>query len=74
MKDNYNIIPVVTYNNMDKNKSFILSENKGKSGVYRWNNLNTGKSYIGSSIDLGHRFSQYYSLAHLKKKRKKYYL
>jgi hypothetical protein len=35
MKDNYNIIPVVTYNNMDKNKSFILSENKGKSGVYR---------------------------------------
>jgi group I intron endonuclease len=28
----------------------------------------TNKSYVGSSINLGHRFSQYYSLAHLKKK------
>lgn len=70
MKDNNNIIPLVTYNNIDTNKSSILLDNKGKSGVYRWNNLNTGNSYIGSSIDLGHRFSQYYSLAHLKKKDK----
>ena len=64
------IVPIVSYFNIDVNKKIICKENKGKSGIYRWNNLNTGKSYIGSSINLGHRFSQYYSLAHLKKKKK----
>lgn len=68
MKDNTIVIPIITYMNLSKNKSIILKENRRKSGIYRWNNLITGKSYIGSSIDLGHRFSQYYSLAHLKQK------
>lgn len=39
-----------------------------KSGIYRWNNLITGKNYIGSSISLGNRFGNYYSLAYLKKR------
>jgi len=65
---NIGLIPVVTYSNADTNKSIIYEENKDKSGVYRWNNLITGKSYIGSSISLSGRFSIYYSLSALKKK------
>jgi hypothetical protein len=55
------LIPVVTYNNACLNKFIIYEENNKKSGVYRWNNLITGKSYIGSSISLGNRFRIYYS-------------
>lgn len=75
MKDNnnnynniVNIIPVVSYTNADIYKSIVYKENKNKSGIYRWNNLITNKSYIGSSISLGNRFSNYYSLAYLKRK------
>lgn len=63
-----NIIPVVSYFNADIDKSIIYKENKNKSGIYRWNNLITGKSYIGSSISLSGRFNTYYSLSYLKKK------
>ena len=66
--NNINIIPVVSYFNADKNKFIVYKENKNKSGIYRWNNLITSKSYIGSSISLGNRFSSYYSLAYLKRK------
>ena len=55
------IIPVITYVNADKDKSLILTENKRKSGIYRWINLVTGKTYVGSSINLAGRFSIYYS-------------
>lgn len=70
--NNYlNIVPIVSYSNADKDKSIIYKENKKKSGIYRWNNLITDKSYIGSSIYLYNRFSNYYSLAYLKNKVKK---
>ncbi len=42
-------------------KDQIYSENKAKSGVYRWVNLINGKSYIGSSVNLSNRLRQYYS-------------
>ena len=71
MKNNKNIIPVVSYSNADKDKFIIYEENKNKSGIYRWNNLVTGSSYVGSSINLTNRFSNYYSLAYLKKRVKK---
>lgn len=66
--NNINIIPVVSYLNADKDKSIVYKENKNKSGIYRWNNLITSKSYIGSSISLRNRFSDYYSLAYLKRR------
>ena len=47
--------PVKVYRNADLDKLRILLENKKKSGVYRWINLMSGKSYIGSSIDLEKR-------------------
>jgi group I intron endonuclease len=55
------IIPVVTYTNAEKYKYLILKENKNKSGIYRWNNIVTGKSYIGSSVNLAGRLRIYYS-------------
>lgn len=54
-----------TYNNADLDKLKILKENRGKSGIYRWNNKINGKSYIGSSLSLANRFSIYYSLREL---------
>jgi hypothetical protein len=42
-------------------KKTIIKDNKGKVGIYRWTNLLSGKSYVGSSADLGRRFSQYLS-------------
>ena len=69
--NNVNIMPIVSYYNAHKNKFIIYEENRNKSGIYRWNNLITGKSYIGSSISLANRFGHYYSLIYLKKKVKK---
>lgn len=63
-----NIIPVVSYLNAYTNKNDICKNNKGRSGIYRWNNLITNKSYVGSSISLDGRFSIYYSTEALKRK------
>lgn len=60
MKNNNNIIPIVTYN-ASRDKSIIYTENKNKSGIYRWNNLVNNKNYIGSSKCLASRLSIYYS-------------
>ena len=49
------------YNNADTCKAQILSDNKNKSGIYMWENLTNGKSYIGSAMDLYNRLSFYYS-------------
>lgn len=44
-----------------------MKDNKGKSGIYCWRNLNSGKMYIGSSINLSKRLSQYLSIKFLNK-------
>lgn len=64
---NTEIIPLITYRSIVTNKSIIFKENKGKPGVYRWNNLITGKSYIGSSKDLSNRLRAYYSTNNIKR-------
>jgi hypothetical protein len=65
--NNNNNIPVTSYYNVDENKCIILYKNRRKSGIYRWNNLINGKSYIGSSIDLNNRLRAYYSITNLKR-------
>ena len=55
-------VPIITYANVDTNRSTIYKENRNKSGVYRWVNKINGKSYIGSSISLNNRLIIYYSL------------
>jgi group I intron endonuclease len=42
-------------------KELAIKENRGKSGIYRWVNVLTGDTYIGSAVDLSKRFSVYYS-------------
>lgn len=60
------------YKNSDTDKADILQDNKGKTGIYMWYNKKSGKSYIGSSIDLSKRFSSYYSLPYLVKRNNSY--
>lgn len=43
----------------------MISDNRGKSGIYRWINNINGKCYVGSSIDLVSRLYCYYSLKFL---------
>lgn len=65
MKNNLN--PVVTYENADIQKEQIYCDNKGLCGIYRWTNKENGKSYVGSSENLGRRFSAYFSFTYLEK-------
>ena len=67
-----NIKPVVIYTNVDTLKLQNLKENKSKSGFYRWLNQETGKSYVGSAINLSKRFRIYYSLLSIEKLLLKY--
>ena len=50
------------------NKSNILTDNKGKSGIYRWVNKITNESYIGSSVNLYSRLLNYYNKNYLNKR------
>jgi group I intron endonuclease len=67
MKNNKNIIPMVTYN-ASRDKSKFYEENRRKSGVYHLINIINSKSYVGSSVDLSRRFRIYYSLNSLERK------
>jgi hypothetical protein len=51
------------YSNAEADKSTILSNNKNKSGIYRFKNLINGKRYVGSALNLSNRFLFYYSPA-----------
>lgn len=53
--------PIVSYSDVIKDKLLIVKENKSKAGVYRWVNHLNGKSYIGSSKDLGVRLRDYFN-------------
>jgi group I intron endonuclease len=57
------VTPVVVYSNADLAKQSIIKDNKGKSGVYRWTNLVSGKTYVGSGTNLSKRLSVYYNLS-----------
>ena len=54
------IIPIKRYKNLLFYKTSIYKYNKNKCGVYRWNNLISGKTYVGSSINLTKRFTSYF--------------
>nr|YP_009568430.1 hypothetical protein [Drechslerella brochopaga]QBL02512.1 hypothetical protein [Drechslerella brochopaga] len=65
------IQPVKIYENADTQKLQILNENKNKSGIYQWKNIETGKTYVGSSTNLSKRLSIYYSLLSIENSLKK---
>jgi hypothetical protein len=53
--------PVAIYIYPLKQNRDIFKQNK-KSGIYRWTNKLSGKTYVGSAIDLTRRFRSYFSL------------
>ena len=61
------IIAIISYFNADLEKAIIIKQNKSKSGIYRWVNVINNKSYVGSSINLGRRFKEYYNYSHISK-------
>lgn len=60
------LLPII-YDNADKDKAIAIKNNRKLSGVYKWTHKKSGKFYIGSSVDLGRRFSCYYSYIYLSK-------
>ena len=72
--NNENIVsidPVISYENADILKVEILKANKEKTGIYRWTHIESGKSYIGSAINLSLRLKNYYNLSYLERETKK---
>jgi len=61
------IVPIMIYDNADTDKSIILSDNKGKAGIYLWTHKLSGKKYIGSAIDLSKRIKYYFNTSELKR-------
>jgi len=63
----FTFVPFISYSNADVKKTDILKDNKAKVGIYRWVNLITGKSYVGSSGNLSDRFRQYFNINFLER-------
>lgn len=56
------VVPRMSYNNTGTMKIYILRDNNGKAGIYRWIRAEAGKSYIGSTGDLNERMANYFSI------------
>jgi len=54
-------VPVIIYPNPETDKSRILSDLKGKTGIYMWTHKQSSRVYIGSALDLSYRLSYYYT-------------
>ncbi len=65
-------IPIMLYPNADTDKLSILTDNKGKAGIYLWTHKESGKVYIGSSANLSVRFRFYYSISYLTRYKNSY--
>lgn len=59
------IVPVLKYDDANISKKQAVKNNMGKSGVYRWINKVNGNTYVGSSVNLGIRFKNYYSFNYI---------
>jgi hypothetical protein len=57
-------VPIMIYN-AEIDKAKILSDNKGKTGIYLWRHNESGKIYIGSALDLNKRLRNYCSKSYL---------
>jgi len=48
------------YSNAQIDRTLIVKNHKDKSGIYLWTHLDSGKKYIGSSVNLSKRIDFYY--------------
>ena len=62
---NFSYFPVKVYENVFQMKKDILKENKGKTGIYMWNNKLTEDIYIGQSVDISKRLKNYLNLSYI---------
>jgi hypothetical protein len=60
------------YDNPKMDRPLILSDNKGRTGVYMWVHKSSGKIYVGSAFNLSRRFTEYYSSYNLKRNKSMY--
>jgi group I intron endonuclease len=58
-------VPIMIYPNAEIDKSRILSDTKGKTGIYMWVHLESGKRYVGSAFDISKRLSNYFNQSYL---------
>jgi hypothetical protein len=66
--ENLNLIPIIKVYDLATDKSLLVKEQKNKIGIYLITNKSNYKQYVGSSFNLGDRFSKgYFSLNYLKK-------
>lgn len=63
--DTENLSPEFQYENLNEDKAKIMKEQKGKPGIYCLINKTTGHAYVGSSINIAKRISNYLSPAYL---------
>jgi len=61
----YSLYSSVNYSNADTQKESILKDNKGNADVYCWANKDSGKIYVGSSVDLYRKFTNYYNIKYI---------
>jgi hypothetical protein len=61
------VSPVIVYSKLEMDKDQILSDNRGKAGIYRFVNEISGSTYIGSAVDLRIRLRNYFSVGYLKR-------
>lgn len=65
------ITSIFSYQNPDTEKLDILKNNNKKTGIYRWTNISSGKSYIGSAVNLSVRLKNYYNISYLQRETQK---
>lgn len=63
------IVALLTYIDAHDQRKKVIKDNNQKPGIYRWINKTNEKSYIGSSVNLGYRLKQYYSISFLNRKK-----
>ena len=64
--------PVMIYINAETDKLKILSDNKGRTGIYQWQHVESGNIYVGSGMDLSARIKSYFSESSLNRNKNMY--
>ena len=59
--NNISINSLFTYELPENAKKEIYNNNRGKTGIYLWTHKESGKQYIGSSLNITQRLVKYYS-------------
>jgi group I intron endonuclease len=59
------LISIIVYPNAETDKSTILTDTKGKTGIYMWKHKESDKIYVGSAVDLSKRLKSYFTKSYL---------